>query len=71
MNKKPKYNSNILNTKLYEKAKQKADKGNLFWENWYRVYGLGLVGSLQGAIYTNWTTGEFKEITKEKYYKYI
>jgi len=49
------------------KAKQKADKGNLFWENWYRVYGLGLVGSLQGAIYTNWTTGEFKEITKAVY----
>mgnify|MGYP000846259084 FL=1 len=49
------------------KAKQKADKGNLFWENWYRVYGLGLVGSLQGAIYTNWTTGAFKEITKAVY----
>lgn len=33
------------------KAKQKADKGNAFWQNWYRVYGLGLVGTLQGAVF--------------------
>ena len=28
-------------------------------ENWWRVYGLGEVGRLEGAILTNWTFGEF------------
>ena len=46
------------------KAKAKADNGNKFWENWYRVYGLGKTGILQGAIFTNWTIGEYKEIKK-------
>ena len=49
------------------KAKQKADKGNNFWQNWYRVYGLGLVGTLQGAVFTNWKEGKFKEVSKPVY----
>jgi phage terminase large subunit len=49
------------------KAKQKADKGNAFWQNWYRVYGLGLVGTLQGAVFTNWKEGKFKEVSKPVY----
>jgi len=46
------------------RAKQKADQGNDYWRNWYRVYGLGLTGTLQGAIFTNWREGQFKEVSK-------
>lgn len=35
------------------KAKEKAAQ-SAFWENWYKVYGLGQVGSLQGVIFDNW-----------------
>jgi len=37
------------------KAKQKADAGSSFWSNWYRVYGLGEIGSLEGTVFNNWT----------------
>jgi phage terminase large subunit len=37
------------------KAKQKADAGSAFWSNWYRVYGLGEIGSLDGVVFNNWT----------------
>ena len=33
-----------------------AKKSN---ENWWRVYGLGEIGTLEGAILTNWRYGEF------------
>jgi phage terminase large subunit len=36
------------------KAKQKADAGSSFWTNWYRVYGLGEIGSLEGTVFNNW-----------------
>jgi phage terminase large subunit len=36
------------------KAKEKADAGNTFWSNWYKVYGLGQIGSLQGVVFDNW-----------------
>ena len=49
------------------KAKAKADKGNEYWRNWYRVYGEGLTGTLQGAVFTNWKTGKFKEVSKAVY----
>ena len=32
------------------KAKEKA-KTSTYWDNWYKVYGLGMVGSLQGTIF--------------------
>ena len=35
------------------KAKEKA-KTSKYWENWYNVYGLGLLGSLEGVIFSNW-----------------
>jgi phage terminase large subunit len=50
-----------------EKAKSKAyvdPDGNLFmednikskyWDNWWKVYGMGLLGSLEGVIFSNWT----------------
>tara|TARA_Y100000401_G_C8326015_1_gene228363 strand:+ start:13957 stop:15108 length:1152 start_codon:yes stop_codon:yes gene_type:complete len=47
-----------------ERAKAKGDKGNEYWKNWFRVYGQGLTGTLQGAIFTNWTEGLFKEFSK-------
>lgn len=36
-----------------EKAKEKS-KTSKYWENWYRVYGLGEVGVLEGVIFQNW-----------------
>ena len=49
------------------KAKEKAEKGNDYWVNWFRVYGLGLTGVLQGAIFTNWKEGQFQEVSKSVY----
>ena len=39
--------------KEIEKAKEKA-KTSSYWENWWRVYGLGLQGSLEGVIFKDW-----------------
>jgi len=38
-----------------EKAKEKA-KTSSYWANWWQVYGLGQVGSLEGVIFSNWKT---------------
>lgn len=35
------------------KAKEKAAT-SAFWDNWYKVYGLGQIGSLQGTVFENW-----------------
>jgi len=37
------------------KAKEKAKTSN-YWDNWYRVYGLGEIGNLEGVIFNNWKT---------------
>jgi len=37
------------------KAKEKAITSS-YWENWYKVYGLGEIGSLEGVIFNNWQT---------------
>lgn len=39
--------------KEIEKAKEKA-KTSSYWENWWKVYGLGQLGSLEGVIFNNW-----------------
>ena len=31
------------------------------FENWWKVYGMGELGTLEGAIFTNWRYGEFDE----------
>lgn len=36
-----------------EKAKQKA-KTSSYWDNWWKVYGLGQIGALQGGVFENW-----------------
>jgi phage terminase large subunit len=40
--------------KEIEKAREKA-KTSKYWENWWSVYGLGQVGSLEGVIFNNWS----------------
>jgi phage terminase large subunit len=37
------------------KAKEKA-KTSSYWDNWWKVYGLGQIGSLDGVIFNNWQT---------------
>ena len=37
------------------KAKEKANTSS-YWENWYKVYGLGQIGSLEGVVFNNWQT---------------
>ena len=41
--------------KEIEKAKQKAETSD-YWRNWWRVYGLGEIGSLEGLVFGNWET---------------
>jgi phage terminase large subunit len=36
-----------------EKNRDKAATSS-YWANWWRVYGLGQVGSLEGVVFTNW-----------------
>ncbi len=36
-----------------EEAKEKA-KISTYWANWWKVYGCGELGTLQGAVYDNW-----------------
>lgn len=31
-----------------------ANIRNAYWANWWKVYGLGLIGSLEGVIFQNW-----------------
>lgn len=38
-----------------EKAKDKAQHSE-YWANWWKVYGLGQLGSLEGVIFDNWKT---------------
>jgi phage terminase large subunit len=51
--------------KEIEKAKEKA-KISTYWENWWKVYGLGEVGSLEGVIFSNWE--QIDRIPKEAKY---
>jgi phage terminase large subunit len=37
-----------------EMAEVKAETSP-YWANWWKVYGLGQVGSVQGVIFSNWT----------------
>ena len=41
--------------KEIEKAKAKAETSS-YWKNWWKVYGLGQIGTLDGVIFNNWQT---------------
>ena len=36
-----------------EKAREKGETSN-YWANWFRVYGLGQIGNLEGVIFSNY-----------------
>ena len=38
-----------------EKNREKAET-SAYWANWWRVYGLGEIGMLEGVIFSNWKT---------------
>jgi phage terminase large subunit len=38
-----------------EKNREKAST-SAYWSNWWRVYGLGEIGMLEGVIFSNWKT---------------
>jgi phage terminase large subunit len=48
--------------KEIEKAREKA-KTSKYWENWWNVYGLGNVGSLEGVVFSNWN--EIKHVPND------
>ncbi len=45
--------------KRHDKEVKEGLQGH--WFNWWRVYGLGLDGVVEGAIFNNWSIGEFDE----------
>jgi phage terminase large subunit len=49
-----------------EKARVKAETSE-YWANWYKVYGLGQVGTLQGAIYEDFEVVEGIDVTRAKF----
>ena len=52
-----------------EKAKVKAET-SAYWANWWKVYGLGQVGTLQGAIYGDYTVVEGIDPSTMKFVAY-
>ena len=49
-----------------EKARVKAESSE-YWANWYKVYGLGQVGTLQGAIYEDFEVVEGIDVSRAKF----
>ena len=50
-----------------EKAKDKGKKSE-YWKNWWDVYGLGRIGSLQGGVFSNWESIEMPSDARLLYY---
>lgn len=44
------YNPNLPDALLFSEGNIKSS----YWANWWRVYGLGEIGSLEGVIFNNW-----------------
>ncbi len=55
------HNPNLENYHFDENIKNK------YWANKWRVYGQGLVGAIDGQIFTNWKRGEFDESLPKTY----
>ena len=49
-----------------EKARVKAETSE-YWANWYKVYGLGQVGTLHGAIYEDFEVVEGIDVSRAKF----
>ena len=47
-----------LNESIISQIEKNRDKAatSSYWANWWRVYGLGEIGSLEGVIFDNWKT---------------
>jgi len=52
-----------------EKAKTKAET-SAYWANWWKVYGMGQVGTLQGAIYGDFSVVEGIDPSTMKFVAY-
>jgi hypothetical protein len=52
------YRKSIFAFILMTQIENKRDKAatSTYWANWWRVYGLGEVGMLEGVIFSNWKT---------------
>lgn len=44
------YDESLEGPELFAEANIKSN----YWANWWKVYGLGALGSLEGVIFTNW-----------------
>lgn len=44
------HNVDVLDEILFDANNIKSD----YWANWWKVYGLGLTGSLEGVVFSNW-----------------
>jgi phage terminase large subunit len=47
-----------LDQSIVEQIEKNRDKGltSAYWANWWRVYGLGEIGMLEGVVFNNWKT---------------
>jgi len=45
-----------LDNSIVEQIEKNRDKASIstYWANWWRVYGLGEIGMLEGVIFSNW-----------------
>ena len=44
------FNPNLPDSEVMKEKNIKSS----YWSNWWKVYGMGLVGSLEGTIFNNW-----------------
>lgn len=56
------FNTNLPDDQLFIEGNVKSS----YWSNWWKVYGLGEVGSLEGVIFSNWKI--IPELPKEAKY---
>ena len=59
-----------LSSSIVEEIEKAEVKGKTsdYWKNWWDVYGLGKIGSLQGGIFSNWQPIKMPEDARLLYY---